>query len=403
MATNPNISFANVINTLPKSNLQLTPQLAENLRAIIFPNEVLEEKQQALIQQISQFKTDELSGAIATKAASDIDNYRSEAMNMLKQNKGMKRLNFTPEQQAELVAKKRKLEQDINYGTQQLKTWENTLNRASRAVKDGILDESDIKYLAAWPDRTKKILDEGGSIGDVTDHMAEFAQLVSSKPQKEVTQQQLISFWETILGPVQDRYFQLPKEEIRSLFETQVSGVGAWDKTRAMHEALGYVSPTDDDITAKNKIIGILEKRWKPRKYPVSTSSKKEADPIYYYDEEKGADVYTPKTELVRTLKIDGKESKTRLLRRNVYGSGKVEWDALIEEEQPATEIDARMKARNMPYKTKKIWVEKSLSEDEYPHLKEYFDGKVEGDAPKTPVKKADNKTTTNHKDNPFE
>jgi len=107
--------------------------------------------------------------------------------------------------------------------------------------------------------------------------MAEFAQLVSSKPQKELQLRQLIALWDKLISNVQGRYFEVPKEDIIANLNTQTpSGSKAWKQLRAMHENMELVSPTDSDEQARDKIHELLFSRYRDKYIPSGSGSGKD-------------------------------------------------------------------------------------------------------------------------------
>jgi hypothetical protein len=180
------ISFASLAGAIPKSNFQLTPQLAENLRAIFNPSDVLKEKQNALISAISQFQTEELYGDVAKRASEDIDQYRRRAQEMLQTNKGMNRLRFTDAQQVELQSMRTRLNQDINYATGLLKDYDKSVAKAAQYFSYGMLDEDAFRQVGTIHDTWKKEISEGKGLSYMTDPTAIMAKNMTGKPLKEM-------------------------------------------------------------------------------------------------------------------------------------------------------------------------------------------------------------------------
>ncbi|MDD5353351.1 MAG: hypothetical protein PHS93_09345 [Candidatus Omnitrophica bacterium] len=177
-----NISFEDLAGDLSKQfNKPMTPQAMENLRAMIQPSKVLDEKQQAAVAALSQFKTEDLRGDIANTAANDIDSYRKWLFDTFKSNKGTNKFNLTPQQQVESNAKRTKLSQDIAWATDKLKNYETMLFKALPLRASGAIDGGDMDFLTAWTERNK-----GLPLPRISDPNIELAKTVDEKPIKDM-------------------------------------------------------------------------------------------------------------------------------------------------------------------------------------------------------------------------
>ena len=262
-----NISFAPLAQQIPKGDVKLTPQLAENLRALFNPSKVLEEKQSELIGAISQFKTEKLSGDIARTVSGDIEQYRQKAQEMLKSNKGMNRLNFTDAQKIELGQMRAKLAQDINYGVGQLEALPDAVKRGTTLASYGRMKEGWLEALMSWDKRNA-----GKPLADREDVNALLATYVQQPTVEddEAELKDLKRYYDTMLGAFDLRTYSIKPSDIDSQLEINYPfGTPAWDEIRGDHEVWGYVSPSDSDDVAKEKIRNVTMSRYKRRPPPT--------------------------------------------------------------------------------------------------------------------------------------
>lgn len=301
---------------LPKME---APALMGNLYALTHRQEVLEHKQtDQILNMASQFKTQDLDYELASKAQSEIEDFKSSVADMYAGNKGMARLTLTPAQRLDVSKMEKDLMQSIGWGKQATKYWGDAQKLMASAMQKGTISPDEFsQWSTEWEGKFK---DKKTRLADVGNPYLDAVNYLNSKPQ------------------VQEG--TLPKDKLAFFKALNYSQTG---ETSGEYDPNKTVSAFDTQLTSTD--VSALKNRWGMSnmsddefKQWALTGAKENFNPAelrargggfqFSFNPAGGKEIYKPTEEVVGNTKYHNISGKAP---SDVYGNYTGKYTAIRE------------------------------------------------------------------------